>query len=337
MRCTISRTVASGSGVASGELLVAVGTGEGCSDGSALAEHAVSAVTASNPAAIPRLSIVSGVGLWYSLLFPFSIDIINLLTVFFSYSTFLIKCNSHVACARCMYFRHMYTNYMNRKHLKRQINLLFVLIIAGLAVFLFQGNSDVQPVPISDSLRQEYFGEQSALETLEALEVKGRAPKTGYQRSQFGSGWASQGGCDMRNIILKRDMPDTKLDDQCHVLSGTLNDPYTSQVINFTRGPDSSQKVQIDHVVALSDAWQKGAQQLTAEDRASFANDPLNLLAVDGSANQTKGDGDAATWLPPNKQFRCQYVARQVAVKKKYNLWVTEAERRAIERILTRC
>lgn len=226
---------------------------------------------------------------------------------------------------------------MKRKHLMRQINLLFVLIVAGLAVFLFQDSSDVQPAPISDNLRQEYFGEQSALETLEALEVKGRAPKTGYQRSQFGSGWASQGGCDMRNIILKRDMPDAKLDEQCHVLSGTLDDPYTGQRINFTRGPDSSQKVQIDHVVALSDAWQKGAQRLTVEARTELANDPLNLLAVDGSANQAKSDGDAATWLPPNKLFRCQYVSRQVAVKKKYNLWVTDAEKRAIETVLLRC
>ena len=95
--------------------------------------------------------------------------------------------------------------------------------------------------------------------------------------------------------------------------------------------------MQIDHVVALSDAWQKGAQQLTAEQRVQLANDPLNLLAVDGPANQAKSDADAATWLPPHKPFHCQYVARQVAVKRKYQLWVTEAEKEAMIRILLSC
>jgi hypothetical protein len=95
--------------------------------------------------------------------------------------------------------------------------------------------------------------------------------------------------------------------------------------------------VQIDHVVALSDAWQKGAQQLSADTRRVFANDSLNLLAVDGPTNQGKSDGDAATWLPPSKPYRCPYVARQVAVKAKYGLWVTGAERDAIARILSTC
>jgi hypothetical protein len=95
--------------------------------------------------------------------------------------------------------------------------------------------------------------------------------------------------------------------------------------------------VQIDHVVALSDAWQKGAQQLSAETRRAFANDSLNLLAVDGATNQGKGDGDAATWLPPNKPYRCSYAARQVAVKAKYGLWVTSPERDALGRILATC
>jgi hypothetical protein len=95
--------------------------------------------------------------------------------------------------------------------------------------------------------------------------------------------------------------------------------------------------VQIDHVVALSDAWQKGAQQLTRAQRIQLANDPLELLAVDGPANQQKADGDAATWLPSNKAFRCQYVARQVAVKQKYTLWVTDAEKQAVADILKDC
>ena len=155
-----------------------------------------------------------------------------------------------------------------------------------------------------------------AISNLDSLEVKGRAPKTGYERSQFGNGWSTHtDGCDTRNKILKRDLSDTTQNDKCQILTGNLNDPYTGMQINFSR-TDNSSVIQIDHVVALSDAWQKGAQQLSAEKRVEFANDPLNLLAVDGPTNQQKGDGDAATWLPPNKPFRCQYINRQISVKK---------------------
>lgn len=119
--------------------------------------------------------------------------------------------------------------------------------------------------------------------------------------------------------------------------SGILADPYTGTTINFLRGSATSTAVQIDHVVALSDAWQKGAQQLTPEQRTAFANDPLNLQATDGPTNIKKGDGDAATWLPPNKGFRCEYVARQISVKATYSLWVTQAEHDAMARILADC
>lgn len=177
----------------------------------------------------------------------------------------------------------------------------------------------------------------AAAESLASLVIKGRAPKTGYERSQFGDGWSRVGVCDTRNIILNRDMTDVKTDERCRVLTGVLQDPYTGQKVVFQRGPDTSDDVQIDHVVALSDAWQKGAQQLTRERREEFANDPLNLLAVEGKANQDKSDADAATWLPPNKTFRCQYVARQIAVKSKYGLWVTQAEHDAIAGVLAQC
>lgn len=174
---------------------------------------------------------------------------------------------------------------------------------------------------------------------LAKLLVKGRAPKTGYSREQFGSGWAAAGGCDMRERILARDMRDVVLrsDGDCTVLSGTLDDPYTGRILHFMRGPDTSSAVQIDHVVALGDTWQTGAQQLSEAIREHLYNDPLELLAVDGPANQQKGDGDAATWLPSNKAYRCRYVARQIAVKMKYHLWVTAAEHDAIARILSSC
>ncbi len=176
-----------------------------------------------------------------------------------------------------------------------------------------------------------------AASAIQQLAVKGRAPKTGYARTQFGDGWASIAGCDTRNIILHRDMTNVVENSNCQVVSGTLNDPYTGKIIQFSRGETSSADVQIDHAVALSNAWQTGAQQLTAALRQQLANDPLELLAVDGPANQQKSDGDAATWLPSNKPFRCQYVARQIAVKAKYSLWVTSAEKDAIIRVLATC
>lgn len=226
---------------------------------------------------------------------------------------------------------------MKRKYFRRQ---LMALLLFGLVLgFGYLSSMDGAAVeqPLSEALQRDYFGDKSPLEVLESLEVKGRAPKTGYKRAQFGQGWSKVGLCDTRNIVLKRDLTDVVIDERCRVQSGKMIDPYTGVEISFQRGEKTSQLVQIDHVVALSDAWQKGAQGLSFDDRVRFANDPLNLLAVDGQSNQAKGDADAATWLPPNKPFRCQYVARQVAVKKNYNLWVTEAEKQAIQGILEKC
>lgn len=178
----------------------------------------------------------------------------------------------------------------------------------------------------------------SAISTLETLPIKGRAAKTGYSRSYFSDGWANTPFCDMRNTILARDLVNISfVSGTCKLQSGILHDPYTGNVVSFVRGIDTSADVQIDHVVALGDAWQKGAQGLSVVERYSFANDPLNLLAVDGQANQNKGDSDAASWLPPNKSFRCSYVARQIAVKNKYRLWVTLAEHQAMSHVLESC
>jgi Protein of unknown function (DUF1524) len=177
---------------------------------------------------------------------------------------------------------------------------------------------------------------------LATIPVKGRAPMTGYTRAQFGKAWADtdHNGCDTRNDILRRDLVKDRLKPRTHgcvVLSGTLHDHYSGKTIAFKRGSKTSGAVQIDHVVALGDAWQTGAQASTAARRTAFANDPLNLLAVDGRLNARKGDGDAATWLPPNKAYRCAYVARQVAVKVRYGLWMTAAEEAASARVLTVC
>src|SRR3954447_2869760 len=182
----------------------------------------------------------------------------------------------------------------------------------------------------------------SALAAVSTLEVKGRAPKTGYSRESFGPAWSDvdHNGCDTRNDILARDLsgetfkPGTHY---CVVLTGALADPYSGTTMQFVRGTTTSDDVQIDHVVALTDAWQKGAASWDVGRRTAFANDPLNLLAVQGTLNMQKGDGDAATWLPPNRAYRCAYVARQVAVKMTYGLWVTQAEKNAMATTLASC
>ena len=177
-----------------------------------------------------------------------------------------------------------------------------------------------------------------ALTALNKLEVKGRAAKTGYTRSQFPH-WSDpdRNGCDARNDTLKRDLTDITYKEgtrDCKVIAGQLLDPFSGKVIIFS---PTKVVIDIDHVVALSNAWQTGAAYFDKSVRTQIANDPLNLLAVDSKLNRQKGDGDAATWLPPNKSFRCEYVARQVAVKTKYQLWVTASEKSAIKEVLQSC
>ena len=223
---------------------------------------------------------------------------------------------------------------------KRRLMALIVAVLIAGAGALYEHVS-TKPADFNDSIVQSSVTDgqpgSPAVEVLEKLAVKGRAPKTGYTRAQFSDGWADAPGCNVRNYILKRDMTAviTKSETDCTVAQGTLQDPYTGKTLTFVN--TNSSAVQIDHVIALSNAWQTGAQQLTPESRLSFANDSLNLLAVDGPANQQKSDADAATWLPPNKDYRCRYIARQIAVKQKYTLWVTQAEHDAMKRVLDGC
>jgi len=224
---------------------------------------------------------------------------------------------------------------MKRAYKVRRTVVAAVLAVILAVIFLYREDFYQPATPSAPVVSQNPSGE--AVNTLNELEVKGRAPKTGYAREQFGDGWGKQGNCDTRNIILHRDLINTNINEKCQVESGLLHDPYTGKDIQFTRGAATSDDIQIDHVVALSDAWQSGAQLLTFDERKMLANDPLELLAVDGPANQQKSDGDAATWLPSNKAFRCQYIARQIAVKKKYKLWVKPAEKDAMLHILGTC
>ncbi|MEU8692183.1 HNH endonuclease family protein [Streptomyces sp. NPDC048665] len=181
-------------------------------------------------------------------------------------------------------------------------------------------------------------GGGAVMAAVDSLTVKGRAPKTGYSRARFGTAWADtdSNSCDTRDDILKRDLKSVKTTGgSCRVTYGLLEpDPYSGKEITYRRG---ASQVDIDHVVPLSDAWQKGAEYWDAGKRIALANDPLNLIAVDAGTNRGKGDGDAATWLPPNGAYRCTYVATQVAVKKKYGLWATDAEKAAMKKVLAGC
>jgi hypothetical protein len=181
---------------------------------------------------------------------------------------------------------------------------------------------------------------ENALDLLATLPIKGKAPKTGYDREvSFGAAWldVDHNGCDTRNDVLATDATGETYDGSCTVLTGTVYDPYTDTTITFVRGADTSSLAQVDHRVALLNAWETGAQNISQEQREALANDPDNLIVVDGKTNSQKGAGDAATWLPPNKAYRCTYVAAQIQVKAKYGLWVTQAEHDVMSTLLNAC
>ncbi len=234
---------------------------------------------------------------------------------------------------------------------RRLLAATVVLIVIGVwailnpasyeTVFVPESNPDttntaIEPLGVSTDGTAQDAGEL-ATTVLAKLEIKGRAPKNNYVRTEFYKNWPTVNGCSLRQLIIKREFGDSAVLDGCNVISGSYVEPYTGQYKEFTEKSQISSGIQIDHVVALSDAWQKGAQNMTSDERYNLATDPLNLIAVDSQANQQKSDGDAATWLPSNKAFRCQYVARQISVKYKYSLWLTQAEHDAMANVLSSC
>ncbi len=223
---------------------------------------------------------------------------------------------------------------------------VLVFALVGIVVVVENSSSTASTIVTSSypTTSRAVAPESAALAKLNTLDIKGRAPKTDYDRALFGSPWSDDvtvegghNGCDTRNDILRRDLagagfrPGRKA---CIVLSGTLHDPYTGETILYQRGPGSSSLIQIDHIVPILDAWQKGAQGWDYMTRRNFANDPINLQTTTAAANREKGSGDAATWLPPNKSYRCTYATRIIDVKARYGLWVTQSERDALARVL---
>ena len=180
-------------------------------------------------------------------------------------------------------------------------------------------------------------GSGTALAMVQSLKVKGRAPKTGYSRAQFGPAWfdTDGNGCDTRDDMLRKYLRNATYEGDCIVLSGVLDDPYTGRAVSYVRG--GFDEIDVDHMVSLLNAWQTGAQYWPAAKRLALANDPLNLQPTAASVNRQKSDADAASWLPSNKRYRCHFVARQVAVKRKYQLWLTPAEQTAILSVLNGC
>ncbi len=235
--------------------------------------------------------------------------------------------------------------------------LALLIVAAGAAVLFWQHRGDPGPMSgPSPTWRADEPGAtpppagptprfDDARRQLKALPVRGWDRTSDFRRSEFGQAWSDdvnvelgRNGCNTRDDILRRDLKDLVVRPfTCFAQSGTLVDPYTGTTIAFVRGPQTSNAIEIDHVVALADAWYKGARAWDPQRRLDFANDPRNLLAVSPKANFDKAFRDAASWLPPNAAFRCDFVARQVEVKTAYGLWVSAKEKKAITDVLSRC
>ncbi|WP_348519402.1 HNH endonuclease family protein [Bifidobacterium sp. ESL0790] len=223
--------------------------------------------------------------------------------------------------------------------------LLFAAAITG----VLSGLALPQISPPLAKMTGQYISTGPVTQVLDGLPVDDHPSTSGYDRDSFGYNTTDDdgNGCTIRDDVLARDMKSVRFGASrassgpsapaCQVRAGELADPYTGKTIHFVRGPRTSAAVQIDHVVALENAWQSGASQWDSDERMQFGNDGLNLLAVDGPANQEKGSASAAYWLPANRGFQCQYVARQVAVKHKYQLSVTTQERESISKVLRTC
>jgi hypothetical protein len=221
-----------------------------------------------------------------------------------------------------------------------------ILVLAGIgvaaALWFHRGPAATPPAPSSQSGSPSY---EQVRAIAQILPVGGWERRTDFSRYRFGEAWSDDvtvefghNGCNTRDDILRRDLSDLVMrPGTCFAQSGTLHDPYTGASIAFVRGPATSDAVQIDHVVSLSDAWYAGARDWDDQRRTDFANDPRNLLAVDGRANFDKAFRDAASWLPSNAAFRCDFVARVVVVKSAYGLSVSAKEKRAIVAVLAGC
>lgn len=219
---------------------------------------------------------------------------------------------------------------------------VLIFLVAAIIVGITIGIVLPRLSPEIGGITGEYHAVGNAAETLETLGVNDSPhPKKTYDRELFGYQKTDDDGdgCTIREEVLARDLTDITHTGagECKVKTGTLQDPYTATTIHFVRGVKTSAKVQIDHVVALHDAWKSGASTWDSTKLYQYGNDPYNMLAVDGPTNEAKSDASAAYWLPSNTGFQCDYVARQIGVKAKYELSVTSAEKQAMLKVLHGC
>lgn len=214
---------------------------------------------------------------------------------------------------------------------------LLIILIAFVFIWLWQNYGTKQaPAPLQQKTELTEKGE--AWQSLDQLLVRDTDPGKDYDRKMFSRSWGKWGKCNTRQRILQRDLKNIKIaPNGCTVLSGQLIDPYSGKTIDLPTAKAVAKNVQIDHIVALANAWVTGAKYLSYEERRQLFNDDLELIAVSSRTNQAKGASDAAEWLPDNQRFHCLYIARQIAIKIKYRLWVTAKEKSAMMRVLQTC
>lgn len=218
--------------------------------------------------------------------------------------------------------------------------IIGAVMVAGAVIAANGGSLSLPSLPT-----QEASTSTKQLEELKIRVFDPSAPE--YNRDAFGQRWSDDvtvefghNGCDTRNDILRRDLTGVVVKEGtygCVALSGVLEDPYSGLAIDFQRGQGTSEQVQIDHVVALADAWYAGAYAWDDQTRRNFANDPINLQATYGRENQSKSAKTADNWLPSNRDYHCTYAQRQINIKHTYGLEVTVKERLGLRKALQTC
>ena len=153
---------------------------------------------------------------------------------------------------------------------------------------------------------------------------------TGYTRAQFGDWIDADGdGFDTRAEVLM-DESKVKVTAYYHTIrTGEWLSLYDH--VTWTNASD----VDIDHVVALSEAWKSGAYAWTASRRRAYANDitvSWALRAVTDNVNMSKGDKDPSSWLPSYRSAICTFLVDWVAVKLRWGLSVDSTEKGSITR-----
>lgn len=230
----------------------------------------------------------------------------------------------------------------------RRVPPVWLAVLSGLVVIVAAGAAWAGGRP-DPAARAAMPTVQPGVDVLAGITVvDGRVRGYDYRRSAFGDAWdddnsapGGRNGCDTRNDILERDLVAKSYVEvtRCPraVARGTLRDPYTNDSIEFVRGNRVGASVQIDHIVPLAYAWDMGARHWTDTLRKRFANDPANLLAVAGQANQDKGDQPPGEWMPSNAAFQCQYAMQFIAVLRGYGLPVDEPSARELTEAARTC